>query len=118
MPTGVCGPFGTRFAELARGSLTWDARPPRVWQRRAEELPPRKQAVREGGSGMKLRNTALTVAGATGILCTALAMQVLWLLLNDPVTVATSVSDHRLGDMLVTLGRALGDALVSLLRYL
>ncbi len=70
-------------------------------------------------SGTRLRSTALTVIGSVGVLCTLLATQVLWLLLNDPVTVATSVSgDHRLGDMLVTLGRTLGDALMSLLRYL
>ncbi len=69
-------------------------------------------------SATRLQSTALTVVGTVGILCTLLATQLLWLLLNDPVTVATSVSDHRLGDMLVTLGRTLGDALMSLLRYL
>ncbi len=67
---------------------------------------------------MRLRTTALTVAGTTAILCALLATQVLWLLLNDPVTVATSMSDHHLGDMLVTLGRAVGDAILTLLRYL
>ena len=67
---------------------------------------------------MRLRTTALSLVGSVGVVCTLLATQVLWLLLNDPVTVATSVGDRRLGDMLTTLGRALGDALMSLLRYL
>ena len=67
---------------------------------------------------MRVRSITLTVAGVVAIACSLLAAGILWVLFTDPVTVATTVNDHRLDEMFTSLARTLGDALLTILRYL
>ena len=62
--------------------------------------------------------TTLTATGILGITCALLAAVTLWILLTDPVTVATAVHEGSLAAILHALARALGETLRTLLRYL
>ncbi len=67
---------------------------------------------------MRLSSTALTVTGMLGILAAVLAAATLWMLLTDPVTVATTVDGGNLNSMLHSIASALRETFVALLRYL
>jgi uncharacterized membrane-anchored protein len=67
---------------------------------------------------MRLASTTLRAAGIIAIICALVASLVLWILLTDPVAVATAVNDGNLGAILSSLARTLGDAVRVLLRYL
>jgi len=67
---------------------------------------------------MRLASTGLTATGVLGITCALLAIVTLWMLLTDPLTVATAVSDGGLAAMLDRLGHALEEAVRALLKYL
>ena len=67
---------------------------------------------------MKLASRTLRVSGILAVTCALLATLVLWILLTDPVAVATAVNDRNPGTMLCLLARTLGDVLRVLLRYL
>jgi hypothetical protein len=67
---------------------------------------------------MRLATTTVRISGIVGIFCALLACLVLWILLTDPVAVATAVNDRSLGAILCTLVRTFGDLVRVLLRYL
>jgi len=62
--------------------------------------------------------TTLTATGILGITCALLAAVTLWILLTDPVTVATSVHEGSYAAILHSLARTLGETLRTLLSYL
>ena len=62
--------------------------------------------------------TTLTATGLVGITSALLAAATLWILLTDPVTVATAVHEGNLTAVLHSLARALGETIRTLLSYL
>jgi hypothetical protein len=68
---------------------------------------------------MKLSSTtAVTATGLIGISSALLAAATLWIVLTDPVTVATAVHEGSLAAILYSLARALGDWLRMVISYL
>jgi hypothetical protein len=68
---------------------------------------------------MKLSSTtAVTATGLIGITSALLAAATLWIVLTDPVTVATAVHEGSLTAILYSLARALGETLQALLSHL
>lgn len=65
---------------------------------------------------MSGRDVAWTTAAATGLGCAGAAAMAAWLLLTDPLTVASALSAHNLGALVDTAAAALRDVAMSLLR--
>jgi|WetSurMetagenome_2_1015567.scaffolds.fasta_scaffold07261_4 hypothetical protein len=67
---------------------------------------------------MSLADTSFKVTGVLGMVCLVLAVCTVWLVLSDPVTVATAVDTHDLSSLFGVLSRAFSDALRAVVRYL
>jgi hypothetical protein len=61
---------------------------------------------------------SLKAAGAVAVMCVVLAASTIWLVLSDPVAVATAVSSGDLAPVYTYITRTLTDALQAVLRYL
>ena len=61
---------------------------------------------------------SLKVAGAIAVMCVVLAASTIWLVLSDPVAVATAVNTGDLAPVYSFISRAFVDALQAILRYL
>ena len=61
---------------------------------------------------------SLKAAGAVAVMCVVLAGSTIWLVLSDPVAVATAVSTGDLAPVYTFISHALVDALQAVLRYL
>ena len=61
---------------------------------------------------------SLKAAGAIAVMCVILAASTIWLVLSDPVAVATAVNTGDLAPVYTFLSRAFVDALQAVLRYL
>jgi len=57
-------------------------------------------------------------SGAVAVMCVLLAASTIWVVLSDPVAVATAVNTGDLAPVYTLLARALTDALQAVLRYL
>jgi hypothetical protein len=80
------------------------------------ENPPDRDAERGAeDSGM---GRAASVAGLVAILAAIVAGATIWLLLTDPVTVATSVEDGQISPLVRQLAQVLYNAVAGLLDYL
>jgi hypothetical protein len=67
---------------------------------------------------MSLAAATLRVTGAIAVLCVVLAASTIWLVLSDPVAVATAVHSGDLTSMYALVSTALVDVLRSVLHYL
>ena len=61
---------------------------------------------------------AASVAGLVGLLAAVVAGATIWLLLTDPVTVATAVDDGEISPLVRQLAQVLYNAVAGLLDYL
>ena len=61
---------------------------------------------------------SLKAAGAVAGMCVVLAAWTIWLVLSDPVAVATAVNTGDLAPVYTFISHALVDALQAVLRYL
>ncbi len=61
---------------------------------------------------------AASVAGLVAILAAVVAGATIWLLLTDPVTVATSIEDGEISPLVRQLAQVLYNAVAGLLAYL
>jgi hypothetical protein len=61
---------------------------------------------------------SLKAAGAIAVMCVVLAASTIWLVLSDPVAVATAVNTGDLAPVYTIITHALSDALQIVLRYL
>jgi hypothetical protein len=61
---------------------------------------------------------SLKAAGAIAVMCVVLAASTIWLVLSDPVAVATAVNSGDLTPVYSFITHALSDALQVVLRYL
>ena len=67
---------------------------------------------------MRLQRLGVSLFGLIAIVSIVLAAATVWLLLTNPVTVATAVSDGEITPFVRELARVLLDALAGLLKYL
>jgi hypothetical protein len=67
---------------------------------------------------MSMADTSFKVTGVLGVACLVLAASTLWIVLTDPVTVATAVDTHDVSSILALLTRAFADAFHAVVRYL
>jgi hypothetical protein len=67
---------------------------------------------------MSLADTSFKVTGFLAAFCLVLAICAVWVVLSDPVTVATAVDTHDLSSLLGLLTSALSDAFRAVVRYL
>jgi hypothetical protein len=67
---------------------------------------------------MSLAATTLKATGALAVFCTVLAACTIWVVLSDPVTVATAVDAGDLSPIFGLLSRAFSDVFHSVVRYL
>lgn len=75
--------------------------------------------VRQGGEQVdRGLGRVLSIAVLVGLVCSVVAGATIWLLLTNPVTVATAVETGEISPLVQQLASALYDALVSLLSYL
>ena len=58
------------------------------------------------------------VAGVIALVAAVIAGATIWLLLTDPVTVATAVDEGELSPLLKQLAEVIYDAIAALLRFL
>jgi hypothetical protein len=65
-----------------------------------------------------MKQWSVSVFGAVAVVSIVLAVATVWLLLTDPVTIATSVSPGEITPLVEDLARIIFDALRGLLRYL
>jgi len=70
---------------------------------------------RDADTGM---GRAASVAGLVAILAAVVAGATIWLLLTDPVTVATSVEEGEISPLVRQLAQVLYNAVAGLLDYL
>lgn len=70
---------------------------------------------RDADSGI---GRAASVAGVVAILAAIVAGAAIWLVLTDPVTVATSVEDGEISPLVRQLAQVLYNAVAGLLDYL
>jgi hypothetical protein len=61
---------------------------------------------------------SLKAAGAVAVMCVVLAASTIWLVLSDPIDVATAVNTGDLAPVYTFISRAFVDALQAVLRYL
>lgn len=67
---------------------------------------------------MSLAAATLKATGAIAVMCVVLAASTIWLVLSDPVAVATAVNTGDLSSVYTLVSSALADVLRSVLRYL
>jgi len=67
---------------------------------------------------MRFQRVGVSLAGLIAIVSVVLAAATVWLLLTNPVTVATAVNEGEISPLVRELARVLLDALAGLLRYL
>jgi hypothetical protein len=67
---------------------------------------------------MPLGANTFKVTGLLAVVCLVLAVCTIWVLLTDPVTVATAVDTHSLDAIFGLLTRAVTDAFRAMVRYL
>jgi hypothetical protein len=67
---------------------------------------------------MRFERLSVSLFGLIAIVSIVLATATVWLLLTDPVTVATAVSDGEVSPLVRELAEVLLDALAQLLKYL
>jgi hypothetical protein len=67
---------------------------------------------------MSLADNSFRVGGFLAALCLVLAACTVWIVLTDPVTVATAVDTRDLSSIFGLLTRAVTDALRAVVRYL
>jgi hypothetical protein len=67
---------------------------------------------------MGLQRLGVSLFGLIAIVSVVLAAATVWLLLTNPVTVATAVNDGEISPLVRELARVLLDALAGLLKYL
>jgi len=67
---------------------------------------------------MRLQPLGVSLFGLIAIVSVVLAAATVWLLLTNPVTVATAVNDGEISPLVRELARVLLDALAGLLKYL
>jgi hypothetical protein len=67
---------------------------------------------------MPLVAATLKASGAVAAMCVLLAASTIWLVLSDPVAVATAVNTGDLTPVYTLISRAVVDALQAVLRYL
>jgi hypothetical protein len=66
---------------------------------------------------MELGRYSLAVA-VTGMLTLFVASMIIWLLLSEPVALATAVGDHDLSALAQAIGRALEAGFKAIVKYL
>jgi hypothetical protein len=66
---------------------------------------------------MRLERLGVSLFGLIAIVSAVLAAATVWLLLTDPVTVATAVNEGEVSPLVRELARVLLDALTELLKY-
>jgi hypothetical protein len=67
---------------------------------------------------MRLQRVGVSLFGLIAIISVVLAAATVWLLLTNPVTVATAVNEGEVSPLVRELARVLLDALEGLLKYL
>ncbi|HEY3044561.1 MAG TPA: hypothetical protein VGJ39_11075 [Vicinamibacterales bacterium] len=67
---------------------------------------------------MRFQRLGVSLFGFIAIVSIVLAVATVWLLLTNPVTVATAVNDGEISPLVRELARVLLDALAGLLKYL
>jgi len=67
---------------------------------------------------MSLADTSFKVSGFLAVFCLVLAACTVWVVLTDPVTVATAVDTHDLSSLFGVLTRAFSDVFRTVVRYL
>jgi hypothetical protein len=67
---------------------------------------------------MSFARVSLSLAGAIGLIATALAGAIIWLLVTQPVTVADAVATGEVSPIMRALAGALYDALAGIVKYL
>jgi hypothetical protein len=67
---------------------------------------------------MSIAAVSLKVSGIIAVACVVLAVSAIWLVLSDPVAVATAVQSGDLSSAYTLFSHAVVDALRTLLRYL
>jgi hypothetical protein len=67
---------------------------------------------------MRFQRLGVSLFGFIAIVSVVLAVATVWLLLTNPVTVATAVNDGEISPLARELARVLLDALAGLLKYL
>ena len=67
---------------------------------------------------MPFQRVGVSVFGLIAIVSIVLAAATVWLLLTEPVTVATAVNDGEISPVVRELARVLLEALAGLLKYL
>ena len=67
---------------------------------------------------MRFQRLGVSVFGLVAIVSVILAAATIWLVLTEPVTVATAVNEGEVTPLVRELARVLLDALAGLLKYL
>jgi len=67
---------------------------------------------------MRIQRLGVSVFGLVAIVSIVLAVATIWLVLTEPVTVATAVNEGEVTPLVRELARVLIDALTGLLKYL
>jgi hypothetical protein len=67
---------------------------------------------------MSMADTSFKLSGVLAAFCLVLAACTVWVVLTDPVTVATAVDTQDLSSILGLLTRAVADAFRAVARYL
>jgi ABC-type phosphate transport system permease subunit len=67
---------------------------------------------------MRFQRLGVSLFGFIAIVSVVLAVATVWLLLTNPVTVATAVNDGEISPLVREFARVLLDALAGLLKYL
>jgi hypothetical protein len=67
---------------------------------------------------MGLQRLGVSLFGLVAMVSAVLAAATVWLLLTNPVTVATAVNEGEISPLVTELARVLLDALAGLLKYL
>ena len=67
---------------------------------------------------MRFQRLGVSLFGFIAIVSVVLAVATVWLLLTNPVTVATAVNEGEVSPLVRELARVLLDALAGLLKYL
>jgi len=67
---------------------------------------------------MRFQRLGVSLFGLIAIVSVLLAVATVWLMLTNPVTVATAVNEGEISPLVQQLAQALLEALAGLLRYL
>jgi hypothetical protein len=67
---------------------------------------------------MTLAATTFRATGVLAVMCLVLSVATIWLVLSDPVAIATAVNTGDISPVFGMLSQALADAFRAILRYL